>query len=92
MKKMSKAVLVFDMPRSCIECPCLDENLVSRTCGAMKEYTKLDKFEVFGLKPDWCPLRKMPNKFDLPADDDDYFNNGWSRGYNYCIDRILGVF
>ena len=88
---MNKAVLVFDMPSSCIECPCLDENLVSRTCGAMDEYTKLDKFEVFCLKPDWCPLRKMPNKYDLSGSEND-FNDGWSRGYNHCIDRILDVF
>lgn len=88
---MNKAVLVFDMPRSCIECPCLDENLVSRTCGAMEEYAKLDKFEVFSKKPDWCPLIDMPEKYVL-SDDDDDFDDGWSRGFNYCINRILDAF
>ena len=83
-KYMNKAVLVFDMPSSCIECPCLHINTFSKICGAMDEYIELDK-------PDWCPLREMPNKFDL-LDDDDYFNNGWSRGYNYCINRILDMF
>ena len=87
---MGKAVLVFDMPKCCIECPCLDENYISRTCGAMDEYTKLDKFEVFGLKPDWCPLKEMPNKLDLSDEYD--FKGGWLRGFNYCIDSIIDVF
>ena len=89
MKKMSKAVLVFDMPRSCIECPCLDENLVSRTCGAMDEYTKLDKFEVFGLKPDWCPLKKMPEKAYNGTTNQ--ISNAFTRGWDACIDEILGT-
>ena len=86
---MKKAVLVFNMPKCCIECPCLDENLISRTCGAMDEYTKLDKFEIYGLKPDWCPLKEMPEKDDTPLEGNE-FRDGYTLGYNRCISKILG--
>ena len=59
MKKMSKAVLVFDMPRSCIECPCLHINPSTRNCGAMEEFCIPSAEEVFDKKPDWCPLKEV---------------------------------
>lgn len=86
---MSKAVLVFDMPRSCVECPCLHMNMISRTCGAVDEYSKIEN--IHGVIPDWCPLRDIPEKYDL-SDDNDDFDDGWSRDFNYCINRILDMF
>lgn len=87
---MSKAVLVFDMPSSCDSCPLFGNHYSDMCCkgvnnrGINYPYPK-------DFRQDWCPLREMPKKFDLPDDDDD-FNNGWSRGYNYCINRILDMF
>ena len=81
---MDKAVLVMDMPECCVDCCCgyferytKELNLV---CGATGE----DANNVG--KPDWCPLRELPEKANHP----DYCDNGrFDKGWNACLDRIL---
>ena len=81
---MAKAVLVMDMPECCIDCCCgyferytKELNLV---CGATGE----DANNV--AKPDWCPLRELPEKVNHP----DYCDNGrFDKGWNACLDEIL---
>lgn len=57
---MAKAILIMDMPENCADCACSyfergskELNLV---CGATGE----DANNVG--KPDWCPLRELPDK------------------------------
>ena len=81
---MAKAVLVMDMPECCVDCCCgyferytKELNLV---CGATGE----DANNV--VKPDWCPLRELPEKANHP----DYCDNGrFDKGWNACLDKIL---
>ena len=81
---MAKAVLVMDMPECCADCCCgyferytKELNLV---CGATGE----DANNVG--KPDWCPLRELPEKANHP----DYCDNGrFDKGWNACLDEIL---
>ena len=81
---MAKAVLVMDMPECCVDCCCgyferytKELNLV---CGATGE----DANNV--VKPDWCPLRELPEKANHP----DYCDNGrFDKGWNTCLDEIL---
>ena len=81
---MAKAVLVMDMPECCVDCCCgyferytKELNLV---CGATGE----DANNV--VKPDWCPLRELPEKANHP----DYCDNGrFDKGWNACLDEIL---
>ena len=81
---MAKAVLVMDMPECCVDCCCgyferytKELNLV---CGATGE----DANNV--EKPDWCPLRELPEKANHP----DYCDNGrFDKGWNACLDEIL---
>lgn len=83
---MSKAVLVLDMPKSCIDCPChfAEENGMVY-CGVMKKGLLSDDIETY--KPDWCPLRELPEK----AYHEYYCDNGrYDRGWNACIDAITG--
>ena len=57
---MSKAILVMDMPESCMGCNfmyCDVENNME-SCQAM-EVSKLVELEKED-KPDWCPLSPMP--------------------------------
>ena len=37
-------------------------------------------------KPDWCPLKPMPEKKQNTL----YSIGAWNSGYNACIDEILG--
>ena len=81
---MAKAVLIMDMPECCVDCCCgyferytKELNLV---CGATGE----DANNV--VKPDWCPLRELPEKANHP----DYCDNGrFDKGWNACLDEIL---
>lgn len=46
-------------------------------------------------KPDWCPIKPMPDKAEVSdcdelCDTDDWYDSGYADGYNACIDEILG--
>ena len=90
---MKKAVLVMDMPSSCMEClfcrglnvcrlkQCLEKD------GVLSVFT-VDNQILNNSKPDWCPLRELPEKRSTeynPAR-----NPYTTEGYNTCIDEILG--
>ena len=85
---MSKAVLVMDMPYSCFIFNFLYCNAECNmeSCQAM-EVPRLVDLEKED-KPDWCPLRPVPDKKDMKYMDDksEYFRQGW----NACIDAIGG--
>lgn len=49
---MKKAVLIFDMPDTCIQCPCIDEE---EYCVAAGKVTEMPLFRMIE-RPSWCPL------------------------------------
>lgn len=85
---MGKSILVIDTPDSCCQCKfsgadgdccCLKENMVS-------DSNMISEEEYLNKKPDWCPLREMPEIADHP----NYCDNGrYDKGWNDCIDQIL---
>lgn len=91
---MSKAVLVMDMPESCKKCvfcrglnACkLNKYLVGdRICTI---YT-VDKQIMEGGKPDWCPLRELPEKMpDLEHGYENVEKSIIRTGWNACLDAI----
>ena len=100
---MDKAILVIDMPSCCSECKFLNDNYDYPECivtGETKGYT----FRTREQKMDKCPLRPAPKKEDVPDWDDNIkaenknaeevgiymYERGHYRGYNICIDKILG--
>lgn len=85
---MSKAILVMDMPECCADCPCsfFERNnpKLNLICGIVQE----DANNVG--KPDWCPLRPVPEKkekYSLMGDN----SAGYVDGWNACIDAIGGA-
>lgn len=69
------------MPSACEECRfstigCQDNDI----CYLNNKEIYLDK------KPDWCPLKPMPEKKQHTL----YSVGAWNSGYNACIDEILG--
>ena len=92
---MSKAILAMDnMPDKCGECECsycdYDDPHLNLICAVVGD-------NVSGSdKPDWCPLREMPEKkketeLRKVSDDEVWIvplpeNSGW----NACIDAIGG--
>ncbi len=83
---MAKAVLVMDMPESCFGCNLchIDDWEDRATCQAYETAKEVDS-DTFE-KPEWCPLRKLPEKVNHP----DYCDNGrFDKGWNACLDEIL---
>ncbi len=100
---MSKAILVIDMPSCCEECFALDFHGDYPRCIITDEqrgYT----FNTRTQRMTYCPLKPMPEKTEVPAFDDSIkaenknaeevgmymYDRGIYRGYNLCVDRILG--
>lgn len=87
---MVKAVLAIDMPEQvCQKCTlCYEtENDDEYLCCAT------GKFVPNGKKPDWCPLRELPEKKETRVTLSCYPNGRWTEdmkaGYNTCLDEIL---
>lgn len=83
---MAKAVLIMDeMPECCADCSCgyfeRGAKKLNLICGATGE----DANNVG--KPDWCPLRELPERSDHPEHCD---NGRFDAGWNGCLDAIEG--
>ena len=86
---MAKAVLIMDMPEQvCQKCPlCYETNNDDEyLCCA------IGKLVPDGEKPDWCPLRELPEKMEVCGK---YPQPGkpvpsYRFGYNACLKAILG--
>lgn len=83
---MAKAVLIMDeMPECCADCSCgyfeSGTKKLNLICGATGE----DANNVG--KPDWCPLRELPERSDHPEHCD---NGRFDAGWNACLDAIEG--
>lgn len=93
---MSKSILVIDTPEACIDCPChFVEDTGIVWCGIKKKVLLAKDIEVF--KPDWCPLRDLPEK-KSPKKFCNVVNgrklwgfhmSGFNKGFNACINEIL---
>ena len=88
-----KAILVMEMPSSCEKCRLhsfvgKDCDVVCQAKGTTQSYE-----DAYNGKPDWCPLKPMPDKKVLSGDVADIQKMGkelMDIGYNACIDEILG--
>lgn len=88
---MAKAVLIMDMPEQiCQKCTlCYEtENDDEYLCCAT------GKLVPDGKKPDWCPLRELPERKETICTQKWYTNGCWSdkmkAGWNACLDAIKG--
>ena len=86
---MNKAILVIDMPNSCDECP-LFNNYYSDMCCRGLNYRRIDYPYPENVRQNWCPLKPVPEKYDMDncVCDRDY-DGEYEHGYNACIDEIL---
>lgn len=93
---MPKAVLVMDMPESCDMCDFVDNTQPPRYgeqtlyCGAPGIGD--DVTDYIACRPDFCPLRKLPEKATEMTDADDLgvdYVRGTMDGWNACLDAII---
>lgn len=85
---MSKAILVMDMPKSCRECDLRVIGSCNFCTGAGGR--KIDQMKIINndIKPDWCPLRELPQKKEEIVCTS-LFSIAKKNGWNDCIDTIL---
>ena len=84
---MSKSVLVIDTPESCCSCHLCGFTLNSHYCRG-----KLKDIKDTNTKPDWCPLRPLPEKKEYINSNSNIeaTKNIAAAGWNDCIDEITG--
>ncbi len=91
---MSKCVLVMDMPSSCSKCDLRGKNYgLENVCFGKVEHSKkygdyYKDIQNIETRPDWCPLRNLPEKDNKSYFPDEY-SDGHRDGYNACIDELL---
>ena len=90
---MSKAILVMDMPSRCLSCNCVGyirRNVRINFCRIGGEILREDDY--YKEKPDWCPLKPMPQKKEewIITGVHGAKTHGFNMGYNACVDEILG--
>lgn len=96
---MSKSVLVIDTPENCLDCQLcyeLDEG-VEAYCSISdddKDASIMKKIDCeYGYcqgKPDWCPLKPLPEKMIIPRGARNTDGLEYACGYNACINEITG--
>lgn len=91
---MSKVILVTNDPMFCFNCPLAKSHrhIITKEehwfCGIghSGEYGEwvYEPIDIDSeIKPDWCPLKPVPEKIIVFMDD-------WADGYNACLEDILG--
>lgn len=81
-----KAILVVEMPQGCMVCPICHESEMSGEymCDGRNIEEYLMGF--YGSKPDWCPLKPMPEPRCETIGEDiaDHEAHGW----NLCLEKL----
>lgn len=88
---MAKAVLVMDMPERCADCPLRNSEKTSYVCCYLT-LKNISSTDYYDKKPDWCPLRELPERETEMTDADDLgsdYVRGTMDGWNACLDMIL---
>ena len=92
---MPKAVLIMDMPESCDMCDFADDTQPPRY-GERTLYCNAtgigdDVTDYIACRPDWCPLRELPEKMKVCGKypQPDRIAPSYKVGWNACLDEIL---
>ena len=72
---MAKAVLIIDMPEQ-----------VCQKCTLCYETENDDEY-LCGKKPDWCPLRELPEKKERRIGE--HGERMFRAGFNACLNEIM---
>lgn len=91
---MSKGIIVVDVPECCDYCPV---GRIFGFAGGVECLVAPEGHCVSGYgfqieKPDWCPIRPIPEKKPLTGNTSNEVKTGEElvrAGWNACIDEIL---
>lgn len=79
---MSKSVLVMKTPKNCDSCIYV---------GVFVDFCRINCRDIkdTSVKPDWCPLKSLPEKDNFDDLYDEYYT-GYHDGWNDCLKEIVG--
>lgn len=100
---MAKAMLISEMPTSCDVCEYVDNSDPRALWCGIPSY-QMNVTDYVACRHESCPLREVPSKHEdghtlkvaIENDcyddtvQDDAWCEGVDKGYNACIDEILG--
>ena len=91
---MAKAILIMDMPESCDMCDFADDTQPPRY-GEKTLYCTVpgigeDVTDYTECRPDWCPLRELPEHKRTIGTESECNKLLMNAGYNACLDEITG--
>lgn len=78
---MSKAILVLDMPQSCDVCPfvkMIGNNFICTPRENDKKVCSVYYHVMNNIKPDYCPLRELPEERYFCTGEVSEYDNGWN--------------
>lgn len=81
---MSESVLVINTPKYCALC-------VLRS-GVLHPFCRVNNRDItdLSIRPDWCPLKPLPEKMIIPRGVRNTDGLEYASGYNTCINEIKG--
>lgn len=92
---MSKSILVIDTPKTCLDCKfCRELHEGIEACCEIsdepddKELCRMIEVDYCQEKPNWCPIRDLPEKKEENKYNNSY-EKGMKDGFNTCINEIL---
>nr|DAS11996.1 MAG TPA: hypothetical protein [Caudoviricetes sp.] len=96
---MSKSVLILDTPGTCVDCQfCCEFHEGTKACCSITDDDK-DKTLMKEIdcedgycqgKPNWCPLKPLPEKDDFVNVPHDEYYTGYHDDWDNCLDEITG--
>lgn len=95
---MKKSVFVMETPETCCDCHfCYELNEgIEAFCYVANSDTNKTLIKEIDCKggycngkPDWCPLRPLPEKIEV-GDVDNIHNFNRAVGWNTCLDEVTG--
>lgn len=84
---MSKAVLVMNMPENCYQCR-LTHRLNPEEIIDCRGRILSDTYVIFKNRPNWCPLRELPEEKESDPVMDHDIDFGSAIGWNACLEAI----
>lgn len=95
----SKGIIAVDIPETCLDCKfcCEIHEGVEACCGISDETSNKGLCRTIEVsycneKPEWCPIREVPQKKEKKPINDYLFGQlgyAFMQGWNACVDEIL---
>ena len=83
-----KAVLVIDMPNECLYCHMYYYLDICHEAWCRASDQCVTEYVRHGNKPDWCPLKPMPNIKNDDTEEKGFHIAMFNYGWNECLKEI----